>query len=52
MRDKSTLMLFIDKLIPEDFEWSHCSLTFNDDCSAELLITCEVDEDGEESECN
>ena len=44
MKDKKWLMGFINNIIPDDFELTHCSLTFNDDGSATLWITNKEDD--------
>ena len=44
MKDKKWLMGFVNNIIPDDFELTHCSLTFNDDGSATLWITNKEDE--------
>ena len=38
MKDKQRLINFIDRLVPDDFECGHISVTFGDDGSAFITI--------------
>ena len=44
MKGKKWLMGFINNIIPDGFEITHCSLTFNDDGSVTLWITNKEDD--------
>lgn len=47
MRDKERIVLFLQKLIPDDFICGHIAVTFNDDGS--LFITVSNREDEQEA---
>ena len=45
---KTKLMRFIDHIVPDDFEMKHVSMTFNDDGSANIYLSNNDYEDGEQ----